>query len=516
MDNPAKIEKLQTSDNRQKISVKSPLDGSLIGEVPAYTAEEARQKLAEVRRAQVAWAKTSIAQRRRIMHEFAKHLVRRSDELAELISRESGKTLYEANVFEILPLLRLTIYFANRSAKILRKKRISISVFKNRASYLHYRPRGVVLIIAPWNFPLSIPAGETIMSLMAGNGVLLKPASLTPLIAYKLREIFDEAGLDKKLFQVISGPGRIASELIETGVDYVNFTGSTEVGKKVSELCGRKLTPCSMELGGKAPVIVCEDADLKYASKSIVWGAFANSGQICASVERVYVPEKIYESFLEKVLSHARTIRQGNPFKDEMDIGAMTDPRQPEILEEMIAEARQKGAKILLGGSRSSQGKMFFEPTIIADADESMRVGCEESFGPLLTIMKVKNEEEAIRRANNSRYGLIAYVYSANSSRARKIAERLEAGTVMINEVLMSHAFPEAPWQGVKESGVGRVHSDDGLRDLTYPYHVNYEVIPFRVPASYPYSNKKAKLLLKTMARISRGGLGKVVNLLLR
>ena len=515
MNNPTHKEKISSKESKPKIQVRSPLDGALIGEVSAFDTDEAKQKLAEVRQALVAWAKTPFSRRRRIMNEFLKHLVRSSDELAELISRETGKTIYEANVFEIMPLIRLTAYFANRAGKILRKKKISISIFKNRASYLHYRPRGVVLIIAPWNFPLSIPGGETVMSLMAGNGVLLKPASLTPLIAYKFREIFDKAGLDKKLFQVISGPGRIASELIETGVDYVNFTGSSEIGKKVSELCGRKLIPCSMELGGKAPVVVCEDADLKYSARSLVWGAFANSGQICASVERVYVPEKIYDTFLEKALSHARTIRQGNPFKGEMDMGAMTDPHQLEILEEMIADARKKGAKILLGGKRSSQGKMFFEPTIIADADESMRVGCEESFGPLLTIMKVKNEEEAIRRANNSRYGLIAYVYSANSSRARKIAERLEAGTVMINEVLMSHAFPETPWQGVKESGVGRVHSDDGLRDLTYPYHVNYEVIPLRVPASYPYNNKKAKLLLKTMARINRGALGKMVGLLL-
>ncbi|MCX5859461.1 MAG: aldehyde dehydrogenase family protein [Proteobacteria bacterium] len=515
MNDPANNEKKSPKEAQLKIQVKSPLDGSLVGEVPAFSIEEARQKLAEVRQAQRVWAKTSFSQRRRIMYKFLKHLVRRSDELAELISRETGKTLYEANVFEIMPLIRLTSYFANRTGKILQKKRISISIFKNRASYLHYRPRGAVLIIAPWNFPLTIPGGEAIMSLMAGNGVLLKPASLTPLIAYKLREIFDEAGLDKKLFQIVSGPGVIASGLIESGVDYVNFTGSTAVGKKVSELCGRKLTPCSMELGGKAPAIICEDADLEYTSKSIVWGAFANSGQICASVERVYVPDNIYDSFLEKVLNHARTIRQGNPLKGERDMGAMTDPRQLEILEEMIAEAREKGAKIPLGGHRSSLGKMFFEPTVIADADESMRVGCEESFGPLLTVMKVKNEDEAIRRANDSRYGLIAYVYSANSSQARKIAERLEAGTVMINEVLMSHAFPETPWQGVKESGVGRVHSDDGLRDLTYPYHVNYEVIPLRAPVGYPYSNNKAKLLVKTMARINRGGLGKIIDILL-
>ena len=514
MSNQAKAEKPHTADNRQKISVKSPLDGSLIGEVPSYTVEEAREKLAEVRQAQPKWSQTSFSERSRIMHMFLKHLVRRSDELAELISRETGKTLYESKVFEIMSLIQPTIYFANRAKNILKKKKISMSLSKNRASYLHYRPRGVVLVISPWNFPLSLPAGEVIMALFAGNGVLLKPSSLTPLIAYKLREVFDDAGLDKKLFQVISGSGQMASDLIESGVDYVNFTGSSEVGKKVAEICGRKLTPCSMELGGKAPVIVCEDADLEVASKSVVWGAFANSGQICASVERVYVPESIYDSFLEKVLSHARTIRQGNPFKGEMDIGALTDPRQPGFLEDMLEEARQKGAKILMGGRRSAQGNMFFEPTVVVDADESMKVGREESFGPLLTIMKVKNEEEAIRRANNSRYGLISYVFSKNSVKARKIAERLEAGSVMINEVLMCAGFPETPWQGVKESGIGRVHSDEGLRDLTYPYHINYELFPLHLPVGYPYSLGKANLFLKALSQMNRGGLRKIATTL--
>jgi succinate-semialdehyde dehydrogenase/glutarate-semialdehyde dehydrogenase len=514
MNKPIQNERKTAKETQPKIQVRSPLDDSLLGEVPSFSLEEAKQKLAEVREAQGAWAKTSFSQRRQIIFDFLKHLVRRADEVAELISRETGKTLYEAKAFEIMALIQPSLYLANRAPDFLKRKKISMSFMKNRASYLHYRPRGVVLVISPWNFPFAIPGGEVLTALIAGNGVLLKPSSLTPLSAFKFREIFDDAGLDKKLFQVIPGPGQMATDLIEGGVDYVNFTGSSEVGKKVAEVCGRKLTPCSMELGGKAPVIVCADAELEYASKSIVWGALANAGQICASVERVYVVESIYDSFLEKALSQVRSLRQGNPFKEEVDMGALTDPRQPAYLEEILEEARQKGARILCGGKRSSQGKMFFEPTVIVDADESMKVGREESFGPLLTIMKVKNEEEAIRRANNSRYGLIAYVYSKNSAKARKIAERLEAGTVMINEVIMSVGFPETPWQGVKDSGIGRIHSADGFRDLTYPYHINYELFPVHLPVGYPYRRKRADLLLKAFSQMNRGGLRKIAETL--
>ncbi|MFA6033835.1 MAG: aldehyde dehydrogenase family protein, partial [Myxococcota bacterium] len=382
-------------------------------------------------------------------------------------------------------------YFNQKAEKILRPRKIAMSLFKNRASYIHYQPRGLVLVIAPWNFPLSIPMGTVIMALLAGNAVILKPASLTPIISCRMRDLMIEAGLDPDLFQVITGPGKLGSELISAGVvDYVNFTGSTGVGLKVAELAASKMIPSSMELGGKAPAIVFEDADIENAARSVVWGSFGNSGQICASVERVYVHEKAYDRFVSLVVEHTGRLRQGNPLTDaNLDVGAMTDPSQITIIERQIREALAGGAKVLTGGRRSAAGTQFFEPTVIVDVTDAMAVAREESFGPVMPIMKFSTDEEVIRRANDSPYGLLAYVFSRNRKRALRVAEQIEAGTVMINETLMTHAFPETPWTGVKQSGIGRVHSDDGLLDLCQARHVNYDVIPMANPVWYPYSN---------------------------
>lgn len=489
------------SENKKQppeiIEIFSPTDGKKVGEVKSYSFEEARTKLAEVRKAQKVWGQTSLTHRRDKLLAFLEALYRHADELAELITLETGKTRYEASLFEIAPMTHLISYFANKAEKILKPRKISISVFKNRASYIHYKGRGVVLVISPWNFPMTIPIGEVVIALMAGNGVLLKPASLTPLIAVKIRELFDEAGIDEKLFQVIPGPGHMASKLIEEGVDYVNFTGSTDVGKKVAEICGRNMIPCSMELGGKDPAIVCADANLAAAVKSVVWGAFSNSGQICASVERVYVHESLYDLFVEKATHITKALCQGNPTKNsDIDIGAMTDSKQIEVIEKQIEDAVKRGGKIITGGKRAKCGDMYFEPTIITDVDENFLVVKEESFGPILPIMKFKNEQEAIAKANDSIFGLTAYVFSQDVTRAKKIAEQLDAGTVTINDVLVTHSYPETPWGGVKESGLGRVHSDDGLRDLSIAYHVNYNTISMDNPLWYPYSVEKIKMFI--------------------
>lgn len=498
-----------TSEKKKDvIEVLSPLTQKKIGEVKAYSIEEAREAIQRAREAQKYWGDLPLRERCKRLRDFADVLFENAEEVARLIVLESGKTLYEAYMFEIIPVLHLIAYFTRNAERILAPKKISISVFKQRASYLHYRPRGTMLVISPWNFPLSIPAGEVIMGLIAGNAVILKPASLTPLIALRLRELFDTAGFNKDIFQVITGHGALGSQMIETGlVNYVNFTGSTRVGREVAALCGRLLIPCSMELGGKDAAIVCRDADIDAAARSVVWGAFANSGQICASIERAYVHESIFDEFVQKAVEITKGLRQANPLEDEnADIGAMTDKNQIKVVERHIEEARAKGAIILAGGRGSSVGDMFFEPTIMINVEDSFTACCEETFGPVLPIMKFKTEDEAIERANNSPYGLTACVYTRDPQRARKIAERLEAGTVMINDALMTHAFPETPWMGVKESGTGRVHSDDGLRDLCQVYHVNYDTIPMKNMVWYPYSREKLNRFFAMVGLIDRGG----------
>ncbi|HPX19852.1 MAG: aldehyde dehydrogenase family protein [Desulfomonilia bacterium] len=502
MKTPA-VKKADAQKGRTMIEVFNPANGKRIGEVPSFSMDESLAALRETREAQAKWARIPIAQRLEIIKTFGEILHERADEVARLLSAENGKPLYEAYIHEVLPVIHLTAYFVKRAEKILAPKPIPIWVFKNRKSYIHYKPRGVTLIISPWNYPFTIPAGAVIMNLIAGNGVLLKPASLTPLIAYKMREIFDAAGLDPKLFQIISGPGRMAEELIEKGppyINFVNFTGSTEIGKVVASLCGRHLIPCSMELGGKDPAIVCEDADIALAARSIVNGAFGNSGQICASVERVYVHKNVFDIFVKEVVKLTRELIQDDPAVNvRTDIGSMTSREQLEIVQRQVEDAVRKGAHVHTGGKLSDKGGMFFEPTVLTHVTDDMEVLQEETFGPVLPIMSVEDDREAIRKANEGIYGLSAYVFTKDTGKGRRIAEQIEAGTVMLNETLITHAFPETPWQGFKESGTGRAHSDDGLRDLCLPCHVNYDTMPIprllwkKFWVWHPYDSKKIR-----------------------
>lgn len=497
---------------RDWIEVMSPGNGHSLGRVPCFTPEEARAMLARARAAQPAWEKLGLAARCERLQKFGDALLDRIDEVAELITLENGKPHQEALTTEIIPVVNLVRYFAGQASRILAPRDIPLHTALHRRSYLHYRPRGVVLVISPWNFPFSIPTGEVVMALVAGNTVVQKPASLTPLIAMKMRELMDAAEVPADAFEVCTTTGATAQQMIEMGVNYVNFTGSTEVGRKVAEACGRNLIPCSMELGGKDPALVLADADPELAANAIVWGAFANCGQVCASVERVYVHEKLHDVLVKKIVEKTRKLRQGDPASFETDVGAMTDRGQLEVVAAQVDEARERGAKILTGGAPpGGGGGYYYPPTVLAGLDESFEVAREESFGPVLPIMKVKDDEEAIRRANASIYGLNAYVFSHDRAHARAVAERLEAGTVMVNEVLFTHAAPETPWGGVKASGIGRVHGDDGLRALCETHHVNEERLgqPRDHPIGvwYPYSRSRYDNLKRLAHALFRRGL---------
>lgn len=498
--------------SRNTIEVRNPASGRKLGEVPAFDAEQAREMIARARLAQPAWDRRGLQARCEAMQRFADVLLSRIDEVADLISLENGKARQEALTTEIIPVVNLTRYFAGRAARILAPRDIPLHTALHRRSYVHYRPRGVVLVISPWNFPFSIPTGEVVMALIAGNTVVQKPASLTPLIARKFRELMDRAAVPADVFQVCTTGGAVAEEMIGMGVDYVNFTGSTAVGRRVAERCGRHLIPCSMGLGGKDPALVLGDADVEQASNAIVWGAFANSGQTCASVERVYAHASVYEELVQKVVIKTRRLRQGDPSSLDTDVGAMTDPAQIAVLQRQVAEARAHGAKLLTGGAGRTDKGCFFEPTVLTDVDESLEIAREESFGPLLPIMRVEDDDEAVQRANASVYGLNAYVFSRDRRHARQVAERLQAGTVMINEVLFTHAAPETPWGGVKASGIGRVHGDDGLRALCQTHHVNEERLgqPRDHPIGvwYPYSRTRYTNLKRLAHALFGRGIG--------
>jgi succinate-semialdehyde dehydrogenase/glutarate-semialdehyde dehydrogenase len=398
------------------------------------------------------------------------------DALAHLISRESGKPATEALMMELVPTLDLMQFFARRTSRLLKAEKINIGQYglMGRSSRIVYKPLGVVGIISPWNFPWAIPLGEVVMALMAGNAVVLKPSELTPLVGQKIGEVFTRAGLPEDLLSIVSGAGATGASLVEAGVNKIMFTGSVGTGRRVAEAAARRLIPCVLELGGKDPMIVFEDANLEAAAQAAVWGAFANAGQACASVERCYVHVGIAEQFTARVVELTRSLRQDAGTREGADIGAMSSARQREIVESHVRDALGRGARVLVGGGRGGREEgSFHEPTVVDKVDHTMELMREETFGPVLPLMTFRTEEEAIARANDSPYGLTASVWTRDIRQGERVAERLEAGTVMVNEVLYTHGIAQTPWGGVKLSGIGRTHGRAGLLELVHAKHVH-------------------------------------------
>lgn len=515
----------------------NPATGEPLGQVPDLGPAEVARAIAAARGAQPAWAEIPLEARCRKVAAFADVLMARAEEVIELVVRESGKTPFEALTMEVVVVADLVRYFAKHAPEMLAHESIRMHLLKHRASYLHFVPRGVVGIIAPWNFPFSIPIGQAMMALIAGNAVVLKPSEVTPLIALKSLELYRAAGLPADLFQVVTGRGATGAALIAGGIDatgsvprpagfprgtglrpssgislepttdegvrssidYCLFTGSVATGRKVAAACGERLIPYTLELGGKAPAIVCDDADLERAAHAITWGGFANSGQVCASVERVYAVDAIHDAVVAKIVEQTVQLRQGDASAAEVvDIGAMAWDQQLSHVEQIVAAAVAQGATVAAGGRRKAGQGLFFEPTVLTNCRQDMDVMTKEVFGPVIPIMRVSDEEEAVRLANDSQLGLLAYVFTRDRERGKRLAERIAAGTVMVNDVLNTFACPETPWGGVKHSGIGRTHSINGLRDLCELRHVNYDRVAFGRDAWwYPYKEGTFRAALR-------------------
>jgi succinate-semialdehyde dehydrogenase/glutarate-semialdehyde dehydrogenase len=492
------------------IPCRAPATGAVFAHVPVDDAANVQAAVDRARAAQPAWAALSVRERARVLMRFRDLTRERGSALTELLSLECGKPVMEAYMAEVFTLLDLTTYFARRAHRILKPRGIRLHLMLHRRSFLHYTPRGVIGIISPWNFPLIIPGGDIVVALLAGNGVVLKPSETTPLIAMKLRELLVEAGVPADLFQLVNGYGETGAALIEAGVDKIVFTGSVATGRKVGEACARHLIPCALELGGKAPFVVLPGANLERAAQAMVWGAFVNSGQVCVSVERAYVHRSLYEPLVARVVELTQRLRQGNPAEEAVDVGAIIHPMQVDNATAQVADAKARGATIRTGGAAPAMEGTFFSPTVITEVPQEADVVQQESFAPLLPILVFDEVDEAIQLANDSHLGLMAYVFGPGGVR---VAKRIESGMVMVDDVLSTYSMPETPWAGIKNSGLGRVHSDDSMRDMCRTHHVNHALLPNPFTREiwwYPYTRGGFTLIRRIVSLLFGRGFGRL------
>jgi succinate-semialdehyde dehydrogenase/glutarate-semialdehyde dehydrogenase len=459
----------------------NPADGSVVGEVPIANTEEVRAAVERARRAQPEWYARGIRARLRVVRLFQRLLNEQKESVATLITREAGKPVVEALLSEVLVVLDSARFLLANAYGYLKPERLPHGnlVMKSKLGKLHREPYGVFGIVAPWNYPFSIPATETLAALVAGNAVVLKPSELTPLVALELQRLLREAGVPEDVFQVVLGEGPTGAALVGAPIDKLIFTGSVPTGKRVGEAAARRLLPVVLELGGKDPVLVFDDVDLDVAAAGTTWGAFMNAGQTCLSIERCYVQRPIYEQFVSVCAGKARALRVGNGMQEGIDVGPMINERQLKIVEVQVEDALQRGARLICGGKRLSElGRNFFAPTVLADVTQEMLIMKEETFGPVLPIAAFDTEEDAVRLANDSEFGLAASVWTSDSTRAQRVAARLDAGAVMVNDLVCSFGISEAPHGGVKASGLGRTHGKIGLEEMVRPKYVATDLLP--------------------------------------
>jgi succinate-semialdehyde dehydrogenase/glutarate-semialdehyde dehydrogenase len=477
---------------KDKIISYNPATGEEFGRARCASVEEVRKAVEKSRQAFETWKKTSFKERAKYVMKAREVILDELDGIARIISDESGKPVAESLSMEIAPVLDLMQYFARNTAKILKPERINIGLYATlgRTSKVIYKPLGTVGIIPAWNYPFSIPLGETVMALMAGNAVIVKPSELTPFIGLRIGEIFEKVGLPENVLQILTGDGRTGAALVDAGVEKIMFTGSVATGKQIAESAAKHLTSVVLELGGKDPMVVFADANLELAAQGAVWGAFCNSGQSCSSVERLYVEESVAKEFTKLIVEKTKRLRQDSGDKETTDVAAMSSERQIKIVEDHVESFRKEGAEILTGGKRNANFKgAFYEPTVISYATNEMRGMREETFGPTLPIATFKTEQEAIDLANDSDFGLTASVWTGNLAKGKRVAEKILAGTVCVNEVLYTHGIGQTPWGGFKQSGYGRTHGRHGLMELVAPQHIHVNRALFAPNAWWlPYS----------------------------
>lgn len=456
----------------------NPATGLPFGQVEQTPPGAIRQAVAELRHSFSTWSAKPLAERIRILRRLQAVLVERRDEISRIINQDCGKSRQDA-LIELLVSVDMLAQYCSQAPHWLKKKRVSSGLYLFKQCFVEYRPYGVVAVIAPWNYPLALALPPLLAALLAGNTVILKPSEVTAATGTLIEGLIQGVPELAPFVRVVHGDGEAGAALVEARPDFIFFTGSTATGRKIMQSAAQNLIPLALELGGKDAMIVLDDADLPAAARWGAWGAFFNAGQTCMSVERAYVVASRYDAFVRLAVEEAQKFTAGytpevaSPYR----MGPVTDPRQVALIERHLQDAVEKGARLLTGGKREGA---FFQPIVLSGVNHSMLLMKEETFGPLLPIMKVEDEAEAIRLANDCTYGLGASVWSRDGKRARTVAGQVQAASIIVNDCVAQFGIPMLPFGGLKESGFGRTHGREGLMQFTQPYSYALGAPPFR------------------------------------
>lgn len=478
-----------------ELEVRNPATLEPVGAVPATPPESVQEAVAEARLAQASWASSTWEERRALLGRAASYLLDHLDEVTATITAETGKPLLESITSDAFPGLDGLVWLGANAERVLKPERLRFPQphLRHKRGWLVYEPRGVVAIITPWNYPLALPLTQAASAVAAGNAAVLKPSELTPLTGTWVERAFAAAGAPAGLVRVVQGDGETGTALVRArGLGKIVFTGSEEVGRLVAAAAGERLVPVTLELGGKDPMLVFEDADLDRAVDGALWGSFLNCGQTCAGVERIYVQRGLYEPFVEELVRRTRLLRIGRGEEGGVELGPLISSEQRGKVEELVSDALAQGARARTGAKRppTELPGWFYEPTVLVDVPGEARVNREEIFGPVVTVARFDDDEEAVRAANDSRFGLGASVWTRDAERARRVSRRLEAGSVWTNDFGYSYGAHQASWGGRKSSGFGSTHSKHGLYELSNVKYVDADSGRLPVPWWYPYDER--------------------------
>lgn len=481
---------------KKTIKKHSPVTGEELGEYPVFTKDEVGRAVSRARAAFPAWKSLSLEERFDHMDRLIKIINEKCEDLARIISKDTGKPLVDSLMTELISVPLFVSHYRKTAAKTLKPYKAKTPlVFAGTKSWVEYHPMGVIGVISPWNFPFQLAVIPVISALIGGNTVVLKPSEVTPLTGKMIHDLFEELALPQGTVEVVQGDGSTGAALVESDINKVFFTGSVATGRKVMAAAAQRNIPVELELGGKDAMIICEDANLERAAAAAVWGGLLNCGQVCTSVERVLVVDSIYECFLEMLKREMEKVKVGGPDEDA-DMGPLISPAQFEIVKDHIADAVESGARILFGGKPMDRNGLFHLPTLLADVTPEMKIYREETFGPVIPVIRVANECEALCLANDHMYGLTGSVWSSDIQKARTLASQMECGQVNINDVIASVANPAIPFGGIKDSGFGRYHGPEGLTSFMHQKAIMRNKGRNRTePFWFPYHEKYADIL---------------------